>query len=311
MEEQLKDLIEISRFYGADNEFVIAGGGNTSFKNDNTLWVKASGEPLAQLTLEGLVALDRNKLRKISSATYSDDSFRREEEVKNDLNAAIIDPSKNKRPSVETSLHEMIRYNFVVHLHPTLINGVLCSRNAKNLSVKFFGDTALFVPYTDPGYILFKKLENEIEGYRSKSGRDPQIILLENHGVFVAADTTAEIKKIYDNIFAAVEKEVPGINDIEELPYNPVMNMVLPALRMMLSEDKPKVIRYRHNSLIAKYYQGQKEFNNIAHPLIPDTIVYCKTRYLFIEQSSSPERLLDSLRTQLPRFKNEYGYLPK
>ncbi|HPF03081.1 MAG TPA: SDR family NAD(P)-dependent oxidoreductase, partial [Bacteroidales bacterium] len=38
---------------------------------------------------------------------------------------------------------------------------------------------------------------------------------------------------------------------------------------------------------------------------------YCKARYLFIEHSSSPERILDSLRNQLPRFKNEYGYLPK
>ena len=311
MEKHLNDLIDISHFYGTNNEFVIAGGGNTSYKNENTLWVKASGEPLARLTIEGLVALDRTRLHKISTATYSDDPFRREEEVKNDLNAAIIDPSKNKRPSVETSLHEMIRYNFVVHLHPTLINGVLCSRNAKNLSAKLFGDTALFVPYTDPGYTLFKKLETEIEAYRSESGMDPRIILLENHGVFVAENTIAEIKKIYDNIFATVEKEVPVISDMETLPYNQVMNMVLPAMRMMLSEDKPKIIRYRHNSLIAKYYQGQKEFNNISHPLIPDSIVYCKARYLFIEHSSSPERILDSLRNQLPRFKNEYGYLPK
>ncbi|HPF03082.1 MAG TPA: class II aldolase/adducin family protein, partial [Bacteroidales bacterium] len=180
MEKHLNDLIDISHFYGKNNEFVIAGGGNTSYKNENTLWVKASGEPLARLTIEGLVALDRTRLRKISTATYSDDPFRREEEVKNDLNAAIIDPSKNKRPSVETSLHEMIRYNFVVHLHPTLINGVLCSRNAKNLSAKLFGDTALFVPYTDPGYTLFKKLETEIEAYRSEFGMDPRIILLEN-----------------------------------------------------------------------------------------------------------------------------------
>lgn len=311
MEKHLNDLIEISHFYGTNNEFVIAGGGNTSYKNENTLWVKASGEPLARLTIEGLVALDRTRLHKISTATYSDDPFRREEEVKNDLNAAIIDPSKNKRPSVETSLHEMIRYNFVVHLHPTLINGVLCSRNAKNLSAKLFGDTALFVPYTDPGYTLFKKLETEIEAYRSEFGMDPRIILLENHGVFVAENTTAEIKKIYDNIFTKVEKEVPVIRDVETLPYNQVMNEVLPAMRMMLSEDKPKIIRYRHNSLIAKYYPGQKKFNNISHPLIPDTIVYCKARYLFIEHSSSPERILDSLRNQLPRFKNEYGYLPK
>ena len=43
MNREIKDLLEISRFYGTDKNFVIAGGGNTSFKNDSTIWVKASG----------------------------------------------------------------------------------------------------------------------------------------------------------------------------------------------------------------------------------------------------------------------------
>ena len=73
-----------------------------------------------------------------------------------------LNPDTNKRPSVETSLHEIIQYKFIVHLHPTLINGILCSRNAKSLTQKLFGESVLFVPYTDPGYTLFKKLESEI-----------------------------------------------------------------------------------------------------------------------------------------------------
>ncbi len=169
MNRELKDLIELSRFYGTDKDYVIAGGGNTSYKNEKTLWVKASGEPLALLTEEGLVALDRHKLQEISGNSYSDDPAEREDQVKKDLYKSIIDPSLNKRPSVETSLHEMIRYKFVVHLHPTLINGMLCSRNAKNLTLKLFGEKVLFVPYTDPGYTLFKKLEKEIINYRSKN----------------------------------------------------------------------------------------------------------------------------------------------
>jgi rhamnose utilization protein RhaD (predicted bifunctional aldolase and dehydrogenase)/NAD(P)-dependent dehydrogenase (short-subunit alcohol dehydrogenase family) len=311
MSEELKNLIEISRYYGADRDFVIAGGGNTSFKDDNTLWVKASGEPLALLTEQGLVALDRKKLREISSKVYSDDPVKREDEVKKDLNAAILDPSKQKRPSVETSLHEMIRYRFVVHLHPSLINGILCSRNARSLTKKLFGGTALFVPYTDPGYILFKKLEEEVTEYRKKSDSDPHIIFLENHGVFVGADTVGEIKNIYEEIFKQAATQVDIVSEPETMPYNTLMNNVLPAMRMLLSEDKPKVVRHRHNSLIAKYYSGQQEFNKISHPLIPDIIVYCKASYLYIEHSTSAERILDSLRTQLPRFTQEYGYLPK
>ena len=124
MNQEIKKLIEISKFYGSDKNFVIAGGGNTSYKDEQTIWVKASGQSLAELTEEGLVALNREKLKEISVKVYSDDPVKREDEVKTDLYKSIRDPSRNKRPSVETSLHEMIRYRFVVHLHPTLINGM-------------------------------------------------------------------------------------------------------------------------------------------------------------------------------------------
>jgi len=311
MNQEIKDLIDISHFYGADKEYVIAGGGNTSFKDDNIIVVKASGQPLADLNENGLVTLSREKLREISRKKYSEDPVKREDQVKKDLFNSIIDPAGGRRPSVETSLHEMIRYRYVVHLHPTLINGVLCSRNAVSITKKLFGNEVLFVPYTDPGYTLFKKLEDEITIYRKSHTSDPQIIFLENHGVFVGADTIEEIRKIYTHLTDTIGSIIPRLTNIEPLPYNPVMNKVLPVIRMILSEDKPKIIRYRHNSLIARYYASQSEFNKVSLPLTPDMIVYCKTRYLYIEHSTSAERIIDSFKSQLPRFRNEYGYLPK
>jgi len=311
MNQEIKDLIDISHFYGADKEYVIAGGGNTSFKDDNIIVVKASGQPLADLNENGLVTLSREKLREISRKKYSEDPVKREDQVKKDLFNSIIDPAGGRRPSVETSLHEMIRYRYVVHLHPTLINGVLCSRNAVSITKKLFGNEVLFVPYTDPGYTLFKKLEDEITIYRKSHTSDPQIIFLENHGVFVGADTIEEIRKIYTHLTDTIGSIIPRLTNIEPLPYNPVMNKVLPVIRMILSEDKPKIIRHRHNSLIARYYASQSEFNKVSLPLTPDMIVYCKTRYLYIEHSTSAERIIDSFKSQLPRFRNEYGYLPK
>ena len=49
MKPEIKELIEISKFYGSNKDFVIAGGGNTSFKDDETIWIKASGQALADL----------------------------------------------------------------------------------------------------------------------------------------------------------------------------------------------------------------------------------------------------------------------
>ncbi len=311
MKPEIKELIEISKYYGSKKDFVIAGGGNTSFKDEQDIWIKASGQSLADMTEEGLVVLSRDKLHLIATRKYSEEPAKREDQVKADLFNSILEPVQNRRPSVETSLHEIIRYRYIVHLHPTTINGLLCSRNAESLTLKLFGNSVLFIPYTDPGYTLFKKLESEILSYRGKFSQDPQIIFLENHGSFVGADTTDEIKNIYDTIIKKIEEQIPPVSEIEPLPYNPILNKVLPGLRLMLASEKPGIIRFRNNTLIAKFYKSQQDFHKISLPLTPDIIVYCKTRYLFIDHTSSPEKILDSVRYQLPRFEDEYGYRPK
>ena len=308
---EINELLEISEYYGSDTRYVIAGGGNTSFKDDKHLWIKASGQSLSGLTEEGLVTLSRERLKIISESIYSDDPATREEQVKTDILLSITGNDKSKRPSVETSLHELIQYRFVVHLHPTMINGILCSRNAKSIIHNLFGDIVLFVPYTDPGYMLFKKLNTELSSYRDKYNSDPHIIFLENHGVFTAADTTNEIKELYRDIDNKADNHLTPLPDISPLPYNPALNKVLPGIRMLLSGDKPGIIRFRNNSLIAMFYQNQQEYHKISLPLTPDTIVYCKTRYMYIEQVSTPEKIIDSIRYQLPNFTAEYGYKPR
>ena len=37
MKPEIADLIEISKYYGNNKDFVIAGGGNTSFKDGQTI----------------------------------------------------------------------------------------------------------------------------------------------------------------------------------------------------------------------------------------------------------------------------------
>ncbi len=311
MKTELEELIEISRFYGSNKDYVIAGGGNTSYKDESTMWIKASGYPLADLTEEGIVALSREKLHLISKKEYSDIPLVREEEVKNDLSAAVLEECEGRRPSVETSLHDLINYRYVVHLHPAAVNGVLCSRNGKNIIQNLFGDEALFVPYTDPGYTLYKRLKDEIFAYREKWRKDPQIIFLENHGVFVGADTIADIREIYERIIRTISSLYEPLPYSEQLPFDPLLVKVIPAIRMLLSDDSLKVIRWRNNKLIDMYGKSQAQFQKISHPLTPDTIVYCKYRYLYIEQSVSPESILDSFRRQIEKFKVEYGFIPK
>ena len=141
--QEIIELIAVSRYYGRDSRYVIAGGGNTSFKTNEKLWVKASGSALATIDEEGFAVLDREKLKCISEKEYSNDSSEREEQVKNDLAAATL--TKGKRPSVETSMHNIINYAYVVHLHPTLVNALMCAQNAVEELKKLFGEQALFI----------------------------------------------------------------------------------------------------------------------------------------------------------------------
>ena len=171
--KELENLIAISRKYGADSRYVIAGGGNTSYKDAQHLWVKASGHALATIDENGFAVLDRAKLTPMGEKAYSADPTEREAQVKEDLASACL--TKDRRPSVETSLHDCMEFAYVVHLHPTLVNGLMCSVNAANICDELFPD-ALYIEYTDPGYTLFKKVYDRLKAWKAEKGRQPQVI---------------------------------------------------------------------------------------------------------------------------------------
>ena len=310
MQEQIKQLIEISRKYGNDIRYVIAGGGNTSCKNDDFIWVKASGHALASITEEGFAVLDRKKLQVISTKNYTSDVVKREEDVKNDLYTACI--TKDRRPSVETSLHDIIDYTFVVHLHPTVVNGLMCSQNAKDETKKLFGDMALFIPYTDPGFTLFKVVNKYLSLYYSKKGKHPNLILLQNHGIFVGADSIEEIESIYNHVIRTIEAQIPANDDI--VPAN-VGNIniqeTIPAIRMLLSgQSGLKTLKIRTNSRTLKFASSETEFLKIAVPFAPDIIVYCKSNYIYLSEQNNKD-LIKEAQSKIKAFLKKYGYTPK
>ena len=48
----IEQLLKISRFYGKNADFVLAGGGNTSIKSADILYIKPSGITLAAINKE-------------------------------------------------------------------------------------------------------------------------------------------------------------------------------------------------------------------------------------------------------------------
>lgn len=320
--KQIEDLIAISRKFGQDSRFVIAGGGNTSYKDENRLWVKASGHALATITEDGFAVLDRALLNEMGEKAYNADTAIREEQVKNDLSVACI--TKDRRPSVETSLHNCMGFAFVVHLHPTLVNGLMCSVNAKAACKEIFPD-ALYIEYTDPGYTLFKKVYDRIKAYKAEKGKEPQVIFLQNHGIFVGGDTTAEIEGIYSEVLGKLEAKVAALPEGDTAVSETVTDVV-PAIRQMLSRSGRgfKTLKVTKNALVDFFIDGcsvtstgsvtdcpgKSGFDKIAKPFTPDIIVYCKSSYIFIE-AESDEEILKQAEEEIEAFVSGKGYTPK
>lgn len=320
--KQIEDLIAISRKFGQDSRFVIAGGGNTSYKDENRLWVKASGHALATITEDGFAVLDRALLNEMGEKAYNEDTAIREEQVKNDLSVACI--TKDRRPSVETSLHNCMGFAFVVHLHPTLVNGLMCSVNAEAACKEIFPD-ALYIEYTDPGYTLFKKVYDRIKAYKAEKGKEPQVIFLQNHGIFVGGDTTAEIEGIYSEVLGKLEAKVAALPEGDTAVSETVTDVV-PAIRQMLSRSGRgfKTLKVTKNALVDFFIDGcsvtstgsatdcpgKSGFDKIAKPFTPDIIVYCKNSYIFIK-AESDEEILKQAEEEIEAFVSGKGYTPK
>lgn len=307
--KELEDLIQISQKYGKDSRFVIAGGGNTSYKNSERLWVKASGHALATITEDGFAVLDRALLNTMGEKQYSADTAQREEQVKNDLASACL--TRDRRPSVETSLHNCMGFAYVVHLHPTLVNGLMCATNAPILCQELFPE-ALYIEYTDPGYTLFRKVYDRIASFKAERGREPQLIFLQNHGIFVGADTTAAVEALYDDVLARLEARLTAPLPEGDAPICECITDTLPAIRQMLSRGGRglKTLHVTNNALIHHFASSAEAFAKVASPFTPDIIVYCKSQFIYIAPVS-PENLLRQAEEKIEAYVAQRGHTPK
>ena len=214
----LLDVItQLSHEFGTP-DFVKGGGGNTSAKNAETLWVKPSGTTLAGLTPQTFVALDRAKLATLYTVAIPPDSHARESLVK-DLMAAAVQPGSTGRPSVEAPLHDILSGALVVHTHPPLVNGLTCAKHGAAACARLFPD-ALWIPYVDPGFTLCMEVRRRLRGQR--------VVILENHGIFVAGDTADEIRTTYRRVLDALRAEYKQAGIPAELPATTVPGAVAP-----------------------------------------------------------------------------------
>jgi NAD(P)-dependent dehydrogenase (short-subunit alcohol dehydrogenase family)/rhamnose utilization protein RhaD (predicted bifunctional aldolase and dehydrogenase) len=304
--EDLAELVALSRHFGSNPDYVLAGGGNTSFKTAGRLFIKASGSALADIEAEGFVRLDRARLASLWQRDYPADPHALEALVTEVLLAAREPGEQGKRPSVETPLHDFFPEAYVAHTHPALINALACSRRGREETRALFGEQVLWVPTVNPGFQLAATVRREMEKFAAKHGRSPDLLVLQNHGLCVAGKDFAEVRRKSDELLEAVRSRVPVLPGMAAGAFDrPRAAALAPALRMMLRGDSAgSIVTFYADGLMAGFRGGSIAFT-------PDHVVYCNHEPLFVPWVDDLEAHYRLLEEGIRAYREANGFAPK
>ena len=237
---------------GLDSMLVQGAGGNVSWKDENTLWIKASGEWLADAKKKDIF-LPIN-LKHLKDAI--------------ELSEFDVTPkalSKTElRPSIETLFHAVMPHRVVLHLHPIIPLSYLVRKDCfliikKKLNPSFQWD---LIDYKKPGNLLAEEISK-------KMIQNPKtdILFLQNHGIIIGGEDINEIDKTFKGIISDLNED----NGLEFSLDKKVNNLLLNDSIELISVDIPGI----HNLVFDKcLYDYLKE--NWA--LYPDHVVFLGNR---------------------------------
>jgi rhamnose utilization protein RhaD (predicted bifunctional aldolase and dehydrogenase) len=179
-------LAELDRFsaaLGHDPEQVQAAGGNTSWKEEGLLWVKASGLWLADALERDIFVPVRLDAVLAGIARHLDDPV-----------SGAVATERNPeglRPSIETTLHALLPHRVVVHTHSVRTIALAIREDAEvRLAERLDGLAWTWIPYRKPGLPLTHLVAERM------AGRPTDVLVLGNHGLVVggaSVETAADL----------------------------------------------------------------------------------------------------------------------
>jgi rhamnose utilization protein RhaD (predicted bifunctional aldolase and dehydrogenase) len=226
----LAALKALSARIGADPLLIQGAGGNSSLKSAGVLWVKASGTWLADAErLPIFVPVDLDEARR---------SFSRGAE--NVPALALPGAPAGLRPSIETSLHAFLPQRYVLHVHSVNAIAWCVQRDPQAaLTPRLDGLAWAWLPYCRPGLPLARSVAG-----LAREGSAPDVLLLANHGLVVAAGDAPSI----DVLLRDVELRLA-------LPERPARPGPLENLADLAAADSP----YRLADTITVHALGRDE----------------------------------------------------
>jgi rhamnose utilization protein RhaD (predicted bifunctional aldolase and dehydrogenase) len=179
---ELQLLKEISARLGRDMTLVQGAGGNTSLKEGDVLWVKASGAWLSEADKRDIfVPVDLSgALRALG------------QEIEK---MPVADPAARLRPSIETSLHALLPHRVVLHVHAVnTIAWASCLGVDQEIAKRLDGLAWARVPYRRPGLPLSQVVAETL------AHRKPDVLILGNHGLLVGGADCATAEALVHEV---------------------------------------------------------------------------------------------------------------
>jgi rhamnose utilization protein RhaD (predicted bifunctional aldolase and dehydrogenase)/NAD(P)-dependent dehydrogenase (short-subunit alcohol dehydrogenase family) len=202
-------LAYASRLLGADPTLVLAGGGNSSVKTTEAdvfgdpvevLHVKGSGWDMAELEPGGLAPLRLATVARLAELPELTDA-----RMAAELKAASLDPAA-PAPSVESILHAILPFRFVLHTHADAVLALTNTADGEARVREAYGDDVVVVPYVMPGFVLAKACAETFPAARH-DGTLGMVLL--NHGLFTFAD---DARTAYENHVALVDRALARLD---------------------------------------------------------------------------------------------------
>lgn len=190
---------DVSRFcaqIGADPLLVQGAGGNVSWKDADTLWIKASGTWLKEaLDRDIFVPVDLPDLRSALSEGRFDST-------------PTVREGATMRPSIETVLHALLPQRVVVHIHAIDVLAWLVRPEPwpalqSRLPTRW---QPCFVPYRKPGAELAHVVHSAVAAHPGT-----QLVCMANHGVVLAGDSLDAVGAILADVIGALRVLPPPL----------------------------------------------------------------------------------------------------
>ncbi|HTS48963.1 MAG TPA: class II aldolase/adducin family protein [Bryobacteraceae bacterium] len=179
---ELQPLLELTERVGCDPLLTQASTGNSSAKLDGVLWIKASGQLMANAKCDDiLIPLDLKVVTKC-------------------LQQGVDPAQRYPSASLETAMHAALPHRVVLHVHcVNTIAWAVRSDAPVQLKNRLEGLRWQWIPYVASGLPLSRAVEHALSACP-----DTNLFVLGNHGLVVAGEDS----KMVDDLLTEVKQRV-------------------------------------------------------------------------------------------------------